>query len=615
MEIERTFIKNFDYYYYTEKYCNCLLRPSFFLAQLETIVINNLPIDTIQIPFKKLNKEDPSEFLQDFTKDEADKAFKILQSILNYLTKSMFKISKERKVEIFRLWFFWIAGSNYFIWKKLAIVRYRDNFRKINVTFGSIEALFEHAYSILYEQDDLSCLFDYNPSIESLKEDIVYHPDILARAIASQSIKNITFLIDKGMTLDKLEDRGKRLLHLAFNCNNIEIFEYLIQNGCEIDLNDDVFYNSEHKKDFKFAMFLYFFREKTKINDKYAYEMLKFHPIELMPFRLYDHFNEEKLIAIFESLFDIGFDFNEISIIIVNVSEHYEFNPKYFDNSKFTQLMPCIYQKGIKPKLIKYFVNKFHQKMGYEKLQEEMVKILFHGLVYCQFSLICFPNAFYFEDLIQIYYCLLPLLNPTSLNKLKILFEMDKKYIVYAHIHFYKIMRFNQQLKKGSSVFEYFFDMNSFKLLDMLVVYDLFYSKDYEMIVLKLIINTLDIVPDLNKQLKIICCMIFYFLKNGLLNVETILNIVEIFSNGKILFLNKEALIYIEEKIKLICYHKEKENTLLTLSKRVIRNLIKNFSHHQKIEILSGLNIPKDLISFIFKTEKINEFEFNKIYN
>jgi hypothetical protein len=68
----------------------------------------------------------------------------------------MFKISKERKVEIFRLCFFWVAGSNYFIWEKLAIVRHRDNMRKINVTFGSIEALFAHAYSILYELDDFT---------------------------------------------------------------------------------------------------------------------------------------------------------------------------------------------------------------------------------------------------------------------------------------------------------------------------------------------------------------------------------------------------------------------------------------------------------------------------
>ena len=247
--------------------------------------------------------------------------------------------------------------------------------RKINVTFGSIEALFTHAYSILYELDDFTCLFDYKPKIESLEEGIVYHSDILTRAFESQSIQNVKFLIDKGMKLDKLEDHGKKLLHRAFNCNNIEIFEYLIQNGCEIDLNDDIFYNSEHKKDFKFALFLYFFREKTNINDKYAYGMLKFHPIELMPFCLYGYFNEEELIAIFESLFDIGFDFNETSIIILNILNKYEFNHKYLDNSKFTQLMPCIYQKGIKPKLIKYFVNKFKQKIGYERLQEEIVKI------------------------------------------------------------------------------------------------------------------------------------------------------------------------------------------------------------------------------------------------
>ena len=82
-------------------------------------------------------------------------------------------------------------------------------------------------------------------------------------------------------------------------------------------------------------------------------------------------------------------------------------------------------------------------------------------------------------------------------------------------------------LKEGSTVFEYFFDMNSFKLLDIFVVYGLFNSKDCELIILKLMTKTLDIVNDINKQLKIICCMIFYFLINGLLNVKTVLNILK----------------------------------------------------------------------------------------
>jgi hypothetical protein len=60
--------------------------------------------------------------------------------------------------------------------------------------------------------------------------------------------------------------------------------------------------------------------------------------------------------------------------------------------------------------------------------------------------------------------------------------------------------------------------------------------------------------------------------------VETVLNIFNIFLNGKIIFLNKAALMYIEEKINFICNYKEKANTLLTLSKRVIRNSIQHFS-------------------------------------
>jgi hypothetical protein len=154
--------------------------------------------------------------------------------------------------------------------------------------------------------------------------------------------------------------------------------------------------------------------------------------------------------------------------------------------------------------------------------------------------------------------------------------------------------------------------MNPFKMLDIFVVYGLFNSKDCEFIISKLIINVLEIAPDLNKQLKIICCMIFYFLKNGLLNAKVILNILETFLNGRIIRLTKEDLIFIENKTKSICFYKEKVNSLSLLSKKAIRNSIQNY--HRKIEALNKLNIPRELTSFIINTEKIDELEFDGIY-
>jgi hypothetical protein len=243
--------------------------------------------------------------------------------------------------------------------------------------------------------------------------------------------------------------------------------------------------------------------------------------------------------------------------------------------------------------------------MGFDRLQEDLPKILFHAVIYCQFSLMYLKNSCSFDDLTHIWYSLLPLLNQTSLDRLKNLFDQDKKRIVLSHLYYYK------QLSAYKPVY-YFFKMKPFKILDIFVAYGLLNSKDCELIISKLIIESLVVAPDLNKQLKNICCMIMYFFKNGLLNPQVILNTLEIFLNGRIIRLTRENLIYIEKKIKFVCSYKEKVNTLLMFSKKAIRNSIQ--SYHRKIESLNKLNIPRELKSFIINTEKINEFEFDGIY-
>ena len=48
---------------------------------------------------------------------------------------------------------------------------------------------------------------------------------------------------------------------MLFFLNNIEIFNFLIQNGFQFQ-TDDIFYNQDEKKCLKFALYLHFLREK-----------------------------------------------------------------------------------------------------------------------------------------------------------------------------------------------------------------------------------------------------------------------------------------------------------------------------------------------------------------
>ena len=106
---------NLIYYYFQQKYYFCLLRPSYFLSQLENVILNNLPTNSIKIPIKKFNKYDAEEFIQDFNREELSISMKVMDNIIKYLEKNKFKLSKERKIEIFSIWFYWLSGTNYTI--------------------------------------------------------------------------------------------------------------------------------------------------------------------------------------------------------------------------------------------------------------------------------------------------------------------------------------------------------------------------------------------------------------------------------------------------------------------------------------------------------------------
>ena len=173
----------------------------------------------------------------------------------------------------------------------------------------------ETARSILYEVDELDCCYNYENTefdfnadklTSSILEEMYIQPDILCRAICSNSIDNLRLLAENGYNLVKhyKHPKFKSSLHWAYYCDNLEIFNYLLESGCSINEND-IFYDPEHKKNFKFALYLHFYKEKREE----IYKSLKFDDLfYLTNYNLYEHYrNGDDIINLFESLFKIGF--------------------------------------------------------------------------------------------------------------------------------------------------------------------------------------------------------------------------------------------------------------------------------------------------------------------
>ena len=164
-------------------------------------------------------------------------------------------------------------------------------------------------------------------------ETLKFQPDVLSRAISSQSIENVQLLLDNGLDLQNFKTypfkKFKSPLHWAHYCNNIEMFHLLIKNG-SIFNHDDIFYDFNHKKNFKFSLYLHFLRE----NNFNILNILKFDPGQFMTsFKLYEHLKNDEIIEIFESLFKIGFSLNM-------PNHHFEIVDRH--ERKFKELFLCI---------------------------------------------------------------------------------------------------------------------------------------------------------------------------------------------------------------------------------------------------------------------------------
>ena len=627
-----------EYFYFGEKYYFCLLRPYHILSELKHLVLNNLPLDDIKAPIKAYNKDDFAEFMDDFKSEEQDKLFEIKKEITSYLEKNKFKMSLERKLEIFSFWMYYLAGSNYFIWKtnKEEILDNKFN-KNIRSETNSMEKTSQTAKSILYELDDFTRCFNYRPKLEkqehevnSIYEEMVYQPDIITRAICSQYINNVKLLVENGFKLENIKYDHKILkspLHWAYFCDNIKIFNYLMEHGCQIDLNDEIFFNRKYKKKFKFALIFYLIREKTMHKSDFLYKQLNFDRMDFMEFNFYEYLTEKQTTHMFESLNEIGFDFKIKSIflnytLLLDIKEYDELEIK---NSTCSQLFPCLCQKGIKPEIIKYILNEFKQQCECEDVfEDEFAKALLHTTFFYATNLYGYPSYLIPKlklrsvDLLNILNSLFPLLNESSITKFQILFTNMKKVMCICGIADLLANDNDSRnyIVESKDINNYLFNMIDFKILDIFVSYNLFSLKNYS----NLFESLLNYRVYLKQLAPKACCFIIYYLNNNLSDSEKILNAVkssifrmrDFVDGGYHPIITKEARDYCEDKIvKVYSYEIKKTKSLLYWAKQAIRSSIGVITSDK----LEKLNLSFNLKNLILKTDKLEQDKFYEIFS
>ena len=414
--------------FYNHGYNFTILNAKHFYTQLEHAILNNLPLIEVNIEYSPYQFTH-IEFIKQFDKLELAESDAIYKRVVKYLEANKYKQTKERKIEIFTKWIYWTSLSNEKLWHSFKYADFDSNNQKPNpIECFMFKNLIDLAKSVLFEVENLNCCFGFqnesfkaqNAESKCVYDDMSRQPDILTRAICSRSEFTFNYLIENGLSVRELSYEHAKLktpLHWAFFSNNLAFFHRLIQSGCVLDHQDDVFYNPAYIKDFNFAFYLTFSRKNKTVELR-----LDDDEIFLYSFNFYNLLSETEIAETFESLFKIGFDLN-VKRKFIN---RYHKNGAHVE-LEFSQLLACFKQNGIKPSIIKYLIRLFEEQNGYEICQEELVKIVFNFLIYFYRNLYkYYKTNTRIKDISVIMHTLLPYLSEASVLNLNDLLDANK---------------------------------------------------------------------------------------------------------------------------------------------------------------------------------------------
>ena len=595
--------------YYNKKYFFCKPNAKSFLAQLENAINNDLPISNIEMTCDKF-KIDHSDFDKQYDENELKEIGDIYFRIVKKLETNKFTMKKERKIEIFNIWIYWAAGSDYDFLNFASL--------KNSTEFYSMRKLLEIVRSVLYEEKHLSCCFTYKRTnsdpdhlkiLDSLYDDMMVQTDSLSRAICSQSLENVKLLIENGYVIENDENIIlKSPLYWAFYCNNLEIFHYFIQSGYKINDND-IFYDPNFKKDFKFSIYLHFLKNNSKFNNIPIYQQLKFDYVGFVKkFKLYESLSKDQIFEMFESMFQIGFDLSIKTYILNRIDSSYPAIKQA--GFEFTQLICCLCQNGITKSIIEYLVDKYLHEYGYERTQVELAKIIKNTFLYFHFYLNIMQNPrLKTTDLVVLLDNLLDLLNGNSLIRLRKYIHINNIFIVEENASGFIVKYIKNVMNQTEYHLNCLYDRKYFKIFDHLVKYKLINDRDIKDFLFCFLFHIFYIKYATRNKVHWLAMVVIYLLINRYFTKKKLFEWIRMLTKKKS-FLDKD-IKFIHRLFITVCDAYYKTPLKLThIAREVIRDRVNNISKFD----LKKLNLPEHLACFVRESILLNKKEYREKY-
>ena len=101
--------------FYIKKLVFCSLNAKTFFHEIYKLA--TCKNSNFQIPRNKTCIKDHMEYIADFDLNKNKEASETYSKLISYLESNKFKMDKTRKIEIFKIWFYWTSGSNYSYWQ------------------------------------------------------------------------------------------------------------------------------------------------------------------------------------------------------------------------------------------------------------------------------------------------------------------------------------------------------------------------------------------------------------------------------------------------------------------------------------------------------------------
>ena len=610
--------------FYLKKHKFCSLNAKKFYGDIFKVVTNNIPFDNFKIPRTEKCIKEHTEYISDFDIEKNKEASKIYNDLINFLEANKFKMDTNRKIEIFKIWFYWVSGSIYYYWE-YAKENKQELLREIDIEMYSLKRLHETARSILYEIQNLTCCYTYKEtnfkdSGISIYDDMCCQPDLLTRLICSQYFSNAKILFENGFKSDTdylyAHEELKTVLHWALYANNIQIFKFLVKNGYTIKDND-IFYDAKYEKNFGFSVLLYVLKNKSKFeNFDYFFDNLEFSDFDFMnKENIYKHLNEQELIEMFEFMFEIGFNLNANSLVVSRYSFRMVIQEDLND-FMCSQLFACIYQNNIKPNLINYLVNAYIERYGIDAARNEIVKLIAQSvLIFHEYLFFCRETDLETTSMITILNLLFQNLDRSAIIRLR-----KKLSKLFANFHFlnYFDNKLSPLIEKDSNYRDcYLFKRNYFKIFDIFIKYCVFEANDFYNISVhidvgftKLLYSEMDSLNSKHTfEFKVLFAL--YFLENANVNSDFILEWGKC-EMPTFYLLSSSSKLLIEKMVCLMCEKFDKTpKSLLQLCRQKIRDSVEIVTD----ESIDTLGLPKKLNLYLKNTILIDEKDFYSFYD